>query len=457
LDSRYHGYTDLNIELYRTQSRMEIKMSWELKEGDKIKTDSGEIVEVISELGSGGQGAVYKAMYKGKMHALKWYNLSTNAHKKEFKKNLYALVKKGAPHESFAWPLEMTGSRNGTYGYVMELIPKEYREFKEYLNVLVQFKSVEARITAALQIVESFRILHNKGYSYQDINDGNFFINPETGDVKICDNENVAPYGMGFGIQGKSRYMAPEIVMGLKYPDIHTDRFSLAVVLFMLLYMEHPLEGKNTNQTCLIGGIEKQIFGKDACFCMDPKDASNRPQSDVHKNLFLLWDFYPRYIQELFEETFSKQRLTGDKTESRIIEQRWNKDLLRLRQQLIVCDCGDEYFLRSDDIVCESCGNKLRTGMYLQVKENDFALYAGKKLFMSDLRTSCHEMHRVVGVVIENPTNKGEFGLMNCSGEAWRYTRPDGSEAVVPAGGGVGLSPGGELEIEGKIVQIKER
>ena len=30
------------------------------------------------------------------------------------------------------------------------------------------------------------------GYSYQDLNDGNFFINPQSGDVLICDNDNVA-------------------------------------------------------------------------------------------------------------------------------------------------------------------------------------------------------------------------------------------------------------------------
>lgn len=432
-------------------------MNWELNTGDKIKTDSGEIVEVISRIGAGGQGAVYKAMYKGKPHALKWYNLTTNAHNKEFKKNLYTLTKKGAPHESFVWPLEMTESRNGTYGYVMELIPKEYHEFKEYLNVQVQFQTLEARITAALQIVESFRMLHGRGCSYQDINDGNFFINPQTGDVKICDNENVAPDREGFGIKGKSRYMAPEIVMGTKYPDIHTDRFSMAVVLFMLLYMEHPLEGAKTNQTCLIPGIEKQMFGKEALFCMDPTDASNRPQPEVHKNLTLLWDFYPRYIQELFEEAFAKERLTGDKIESRIIEQRWNEELLRLRQQLIVCSCGEEYFRQTGELVCESCGQKLPTSMYLEVRGNKFALYQDKHLYRSDLRSSCHEMHQVMGMVIENPAAKGVFGLMNQSGEAWKYTRPDGSEAVIPVGGGVGLTPGGQLEIEGKIIQIKER
>ena len=36
-------------------------------------------------------------------------------------------------------------------------------------------------------------------------------IHPETGDVLICDNDNVAPEGVTSGILGKARYMAPEL------------------------------------------------------------------------------------------------------------------------------------------------------------------------------------------------------------------------------------------------------
>jgi DNA-binding helix-hairpin-helix protein with protein kinase domain len=40
-------------------------------------------------------------------------------------------------------------------------------------------------VNAALNITAGFRALHNKGYSYQDLNDGNFFINPQNGNVLI--------------------------------------------------------------------------------------------------------------------------------------------------------------------------------------------------------------------------------------------------------------------------------
>ncbi len=62
----------------------------------------------------------------------------------------------------------------------------------------------------------------------------------------ICDNDNVSEYGDNSGIAGKCRYMAPEVVRHEAKPSIHTDRFSLAVVLYKMLFVEHPLEGKRT-------------------------------------------------------------------------------------------------------------------------------------------------------------------------------------------------------------------
>ena len=77
----------------------------------------------------------------------------------------------------------------------MELRPPEYKDFSLFLLAKVHFANIEALINTALCITNGFRELHNRGYSYQDLNDGNFFVNPKTGDVLICDNDNVAPYG----------------------------------------------------------------------------------------------------------------------------------------------------------------------------------------------------------------------------------------------------------------------
>ena len=207
----------------------------ELKNGQKVNLTIGSHATVIKELGRGGQGIVYLVELGGQQMALKWY---LTPPEDKFYKNLERNITAGAPSDAFIWPEYLTKKENGSYGYIMELRPSKYREFGEFLMNQVRFKNYEALLKATLNIVESFRILHSMGYSYQDVNEGGFFINPIDGDVLICDNDNVAPFGVNLGVKGFPRYMAPEVVTNQNRPNTHSDRFSLAVLLFRLFYMK---------------------------------------------------------------------------------------------------------------------------------------------------------------------------------------------------------------------------
>lgn len=171
----------------------------------------------------------------------------------------------------------------------MELRSADYKDFGKFLLAKEHFACVSAMITAAILICSNFRILHNKGYSYQDLNDGNFFINPRNGDVLICDNDNVAPSGVNSGIMGKCRYMAPEIVLGKNLPNAQSDRYSLAVILFLLFFGNHPLEGKQIAETpCMTEKHEKKFYGSTPIFIYDSTDSSNRPINGIHNNVIAL-------------------------------------------------------------------------------------------------------------------------------------------------------------------------
>ncbi|GHV27540.1 hypothetical protein AGMMS4952_09380 [Spirochaetia bacterium] len=183
--------------------------------------------------------------------------------------NLENNIKKGAPTNAFLWPEDITEQQGDTFGYIMNLRPPEYVGFPRFLIGKEGFASITAMVNAALRITEGFRELHLKGYSYQDLNDGNFFINPQNGDVLICDNDNVSEYGKNSGIAGKARYMAPEVVLGKSQPGIKTDSFSLGVVLFLLFTGNHPLEGKNTCPPLVTLKLERKYFGENPVFIMD--------------------------------------------------------------------------------------------------------------------------------------------------------------------------------------------
>lgn len=61
------------------------------------------------------------------------------------------------------------------------------------------------------------------------------FFDPDTGDVLICDNDNVSANGIdNSSVYGTPRFMAPEIVMGQAKPSRNTDLYSLAVLLFYM-------------------------------------------------------------------------------------------------------------------------------------------------------------------------------------------------------------------------------
>ena len=224
----------------------------------------------------------------------------------------------------------------------MDLRPDDYKDFSKFLLGKEGFTSITAMTNAALHITAGFRELHLKGYTYQDLHDGNFFINPKNGDVLICDNDNVSEYGRDSGIQGKARYMAPEIVAKNAKPNKYTDRFSLSVVLFLLLIKNHPLEGKAACPVCMDTKHERSIYGENPVFIFDPTDKSNIPVQGLHKGAIANWPLLPAYLQKEFIKAFSKDVLKNPA--NRIIEQEWLRIFIRMRSEIFKCSCGEVYF-----------------------------------------------------------------------------------------------------------------
>ena len=252
-----------------------------LESGQILKTVSGVRIRVEEFIAEGGQGEVYRVDYNGEKKALKWYKPEALRDPILFYDNLKNNAAKGSPDKAFLWPDAVTEKSGGTFGYIMGLRPEGYYELSKILGSRkCNFVSFKAAAEACIRIVSAFRILHNNGYSYQDLNDGNFFINPQTGDVLICDTDNIAKNGTSTGILGKPRYMAPEIVngKGKVLPDTQSDRYSLAAILFLILFNNHPLEGSHwVMVTCMTDEIAEKLYGTSPLFIFDPNDRSNAP------------------------------------------------------------------------------------------------------------------------------------------------------------------------------------
>lgn len=392
----------------------------ELSKNSIVSLVGGGTATIVKELGRGGQGIVYLVEVCGEKKALKWY---LNAPDDKFYRNLEHNIASGAPSDAFLWPEYLTEKQQGSYGYIMKLRPQNYYEFGNFLLAKVSFKSFTAMLSAAMKICDGFMMLHRFGYSYQDLNDGNFFIDPQTGDVLICDNDNVMPQGEKSGIMGKARYMAPEIVAG-GIPDKYSDRFSLSVILFMLFFANHPFEGaKVVACPCMTESYEKRFYGSEALFIYDPTDKSNLPVRGIHQNVIRRWPVFPQMLRDTFIEEFSKEKLQNPS--ARMIEQNWKKIISSVRDSLVVCsNCGEETFVNISNSTdkCMNCGKDVDLSKRLVINNRSLPLTNNTAIYIDEDNTPD-------GVVTTD--SNGFMLIKNVSTETWTVETPSGKIKTV--------------------------
>ena len=429
-----------------------------LKKFQQIELANSKTATVVGKLGEGGQGIVYRVTLDdtGEEKALKWYFTDNFKDPYKFYSHLEENIKIGKPSASFVWPEQLTKwDGNAPFGYIMDIIPQGYFSFSKYIISRVNFKSAQAMVNAGLNMVAAFKALHNKGYNYQDLNDGNFSINPNDGDVLICDNDNVMGHGEYSGILGKARYMAPEVVRGDKQPDKITDRYSLATILFLLFIGDHPLEGKKTNVPALTDKYDKRFFGTEPLFIYDETDNSNAPVPGLHQNAVTMWQFFPSFVKKAFQVSFSQESLLNGR--GRLLEQDWFNILMRLKSSIVKCpQCGEEIFLESDKETV--CGNhKIKPAGYLKFDKRSnqvvtVPIFKDAVLYNYHMSTSSEDFKTVAAVIKEKP---GKFGLENKSNKDWLITAADGKTVTKHTGETLVLGANFKIDFgNGSIAQV---
>ena len=426
--------------------------------GEEITLTNNQKIKVLKLLGQGGQGAVYEVESNGKKYALKWYlpEYLKQIDQKAFYNNLADNYNAGAPSNDFLWPLAISAYNKNSFGYLMELRPKRFIGFNLLLNAKKRFSKFTTVINAAKNITKAFQDLHRKGYSYQDINDGNFFVDVKTGDVLICDNDNVAPYGTWLGIIGKDRYMAPEVVMGKKHPDMETDLYSLSVVLFMMFFIAHPLEGEAVHKCpCLTTKYIRKLYAEQAVFVYDPNNNTNRPIKGIDNNVIRFWDYYPDVIKNTFLRAFTDGLY---KASYRVRENEWIDCFNEMEDSLIYCPyCGNEEFYqykKTDEnfVICYDCGKKYSKPFVIVGTHFNKPIQKGSEILGRQLHIDNYEK---IGVVVESSKHKGLLGIKNLSDLEMQAKLPNGKEINAVNDQIIPLFDGTKIKIEKKEIEIK--
>jgi DNA-binding helix-hairpin-helix protein with protein kinase domain/Flp pilus assembly protein TadD len=219
----------------------------------KIYYDSsGERIELMRELGRGGEGTVYSCAGRDDVVG-KIYH-TTVPPEKQKKLRLMAAQTNPKLLAISAWIVDTLHDRPGgeTVGLLMPPVKaKEIHELYSLKSRRVHFPNSDWRflIHSAINLAKAVYTVHAQSLVIGDVNHGNFVVLPD-GIVKLidCDSYHFEYEGEVYPCEvGMTTHIPPELqgrsLRGVTRLPGH-DNFGLAVIIFQLLFLgRHPFSG----------------------------------------------------------------------------------------------------------------------------------------------------------------------------------------------------------------------
>ncbi len=399
-------------------------------------------MRVARHIGTGGEGEVFEVVSDegSDRYALKWYHARTTYPAR--RRTIEALVERGAPSSKFLWPLGViVDPETDRFGYVMHLRPESFTGLPALLRGDAE-RDEGVVVRFAFELALAFRELHLRGLCYRDINFGNAFMEPSTGAVLVCDNDNVGIEGVDTAqVLGSRRFMAPEIVRREALPSKHTDRYSLAVMLFYLLVVHHPLDGARTEAGLSDAQADMRHYGSAPLFCFDPTDVSNRPVPDLHPHVEAMWQALPATVQDLFTRSFTSGLFEPSR---RVVDSEWCHVLADMRSHRYECStCGQGCFHSGTGAPapCTRCASVPTDLLVLETSRGTVVAFEGATLSAHHAKGN-FDQATVYGTVERHPTRPGVLGIRNDAATPMTYRDPAGNLKTIDPGKRALIAPG---------------
>jgi serine/threonine-protein kinase len=235
--------------------------------------------EIVSLLGEGGMGRVYKARDPmiDRTVAIKTLGVDLDAAQlEEFKERFFREARTAGrvSHPNVVTIFDV-GESDGVAFIAMEYV--EGRTLREQLEGGA-FLGVDEACRIAAQVANALAAAHKLGIVHRDVKPGNIMITAEGG-VKLMDFGIARlPDGMRTKtglLVGSPLYVAPERIVG-RTVDGRSDLFSLGVVLYEMLTGVHPF--KRPGVTEVLNAVLGDRY--------DPPSAHNHRVPAVFERIF---------------------------------------------------------------------------------------------------------------------------------------------------------------------------
>ena len=325
------------------------------------------------ELGRGGEGVVYE-LQNNSDKVLKHYTEPLPPRQIQ---KLHKMVAMFTPQVAAyaAWPQALVRDNSGTVcGFVM-------KKLKGFVPLHMIFSPLDRKrlfpdkgynflVHVARNLTTAFHKLHEAGLVVGDVNEGNILINAN-GLVSFidCDSFQVKGDDDYFYCEvGVPRYTPPELLQLQTFDRVvrtaNTDNFSLAILIFQLLFMgRHPFAGRNTTKQDI--DEETAIKMREFAYSLNKKTRKLSPPKDSFDITYL-------------SGTLSDDLHRAFETDNRPTAADWVAALDEFLSMMVTCDVSIMHVYPSTTHECPWCHYRKSRGIIYFL--DDTYLHASKQL-----------------------------------------------------------------------------
>ena len=197
---------------------------------------------------------------------------------------------------------------------------------------------------------------------------------------------------------------------------MYTDFYSLAVILYRLFFVDHPMDGKAWEKYPLCTDeVEEFLYAIKPVFHFDPNNKSNAPTDVYAPNVTQRWKCFPMNLRRLFIQSFTEGI---DHPGKRVSENAWISTLADCRDKLIRMMNKREQFVNLVNAASVPPGC-----LGIQIGAHKVALYPFKAIYEVSVNGDVNKFGEKYAGILYNDKTK-TLMIRNLTNRTWRGWSP---------------------------------